>query len=206
MDASFYIELFGYLGSAMVIVSMLMASVVKLRIINTAGNVISITYALIIGSYPLAVMNLSLIIINIINLIKLFRPTKHFDLIVGKSDDAYLAYFLKRCKDDIKFHFPEFDRKAIHAEQAYIICCNGNPAGVMLGKEVEPGVLDIALDYTTPTYRDCSVAKYLHKQLPDKGIHTLLSSQSKTEGHVAYLTKMGFAEVNGVYTKTLSNK
>lgn len=136
MDTFFYIDLFGYLGSALVVVSMLMASVVKIRIINTIGNLVSISYALIIGSYPLAVMNLSLIIINAINLIKLFRPTKHFDLIVGKSDDAYLSYFLNRCKEDIKLHFPEFDRKAIYAEQAYIICCNGNSAGVMLGKVV----------------------------------------------------------------------
>lgn len=204
MNTQMLIEIIGYLGSALVIFSMLMASVVKLRIINTVGSVISGAYAFIIGSYPVAAMNLCLIIINVYNLIKLFKPEKHFDLIVGKTDDAFLLYFLRRFKDDIRLHFPEFDRKAIDAESAYIVCCNGIPAGVLLGRKTADGVLDIALDYSTPTYRDCSVAKYLHSKLPAKGVQTLLSSQSKTKGHVSYLNSMGFTEKDGIYVKTLS--
>ena len=50
MNTSMIIELAGYLGSVLVVVSMLMSSVVKLRIINTAGSIISATYALIIQS------------------------------------------------------------------------------------------------------------------------------------------------------------
>ena len=64
MDMGLYIELFGYLGSFLVVVSMLMSSVIKLRIINIIGSTISGTYALIIGSFPLALMNICLIIIN----------------------------------------------------------------------------------------------------------------------------------------------
>ena len=71
MNTTAIIELAGYLGSTLVVVSMLMSSVVKLRVINTIGSVISATYALIIHSYPLALMNICLIIINCYNLIKL---------------------------------------------------------------------------------------------------------------------------------------
>lgn len=71
MSTSLLIELFGYLGSTLVVVSMLMSSIVKLRIINTIGSLISATYALIIGSYPVALMNICLIIINIYNLLKI---------------------------------------------------------------------------------------------------------------------------------------
>lgn len=204
MNTELIIELVGYLGSLLVIISMLMASVVKLRIINTCGNIISIIYAVIIATYPVAIMNLALLVINIYNLFKLFKPEKHFDMISGKTDDAFLLYFLRRWKDDIKLHFPEFDRKAIDAETAFLVCCNGEPAGVLLGRKTADGTLDIALDYSTPTYRDCSVAQYLHAKLPAKGFHTLLSSQSKTKGHVSYLNKMGFVEQKGVYVKTLS--
>ena len=204
MNTELIIELVGYLGSLLVITSMLMTSVMKLRIINTCGNVISIIYAMIIATYPVAIMNLALLVINIYNLFKLFKPEKHFDMISGKTDDAFLLYFLRRWKDDIKLHFPEFDRKAIDAETAFLVCCNGEPAGVLLGRKTEDGTLDIALDYSTPTYRDCSVAQYLHAKLPSKGFHTLLSSQSKTKGHVSYLDKMGFVEQKGVYVKKLS--
>ena len=44
-----WIEIFGYIGSALVVVSMLMTSVVKLRVINTVGSLISGTYAFSIG-------------------------------------------------------------------------------------------------------------------------------------------------------------
>ena len=36
MDTAMLIEIFGYIGSALVVVSMLMSSVVKLRVINVA--------------------------------------------------------------------------------------------------------------------------------------------------------------------------
>ncbi len=65
-NAKFLIEAFGYLGSFLVLVSMLMTSVMKLRIINTIGSTIFTIYALIIHSYPTAFMNFCLILINLI--------------------------------------------------------------------------------------------------------------------------------------------
>ena len=73
MNTVLYIEIFGYIGSVLIVVSMFMSSVVKLRIINTAGSVISGIYALISGAFPLFVMNICIIVINIYNLIKLMK-------------------------------------------------------------------------------------------------------------------------------------
>ena len=57
MSASLALELFGYLGSVLVLVSMLMTSVVRLRIINLIGSAIFATYAILIRSYPTALLN-----------------------------------------------------------------------------------------------------------------------------------------------------
>ncbi|MDO5338306.1 MAG: YgjV family protein [Eubacteriales bacterium] len=73
------IEMLGYLGSLLVVVSMLMTSVIKLRIINTIGASIFAVYALIIRSYPTALMNTCLVIINIYNLIWLLKKERHYD-------------------------------------------------------------------------------------------------------------------------------
>ncbi len=199
-----FIELLGYLSSALVVFSMLMTSVVKLRIVNLLGNITSCSYALLIASYPVVIMNVCLMIINIYNLTKIFRPNKHFELIVCNPDDAFLSFFLKRWRDDIQIHFPEFDRKSVRANAAFLVCCNGVPAGVTIGN-AEGKTLDIALDYSTPPFRDCSVAKYLHCRLPEKGVTSLFSSQSKTKQHIAFLNKMGFTEQNGVFVKQLSD-
>ena len=61
MDTGTLIEAVGYLGSALVLVSFLMASVVKLRVVNSIGSTIFAVYALIIRSYPTALMNFCLL-------------------------------------------------------------------------------------------------------------------------------------------------
>lgn len=77
------IEMIGYLGSALVVASMLMSSVVKLRIINTIGSGIFAAYALMIHSYPTALMNVFLVGINVYNLVKLSQKDRSYDLVEG---------------------------------------------------------------------------------------------------------------------------
>ncbi len=202
MNTSIIIELFGYLGSTLVVVSMLMSSVVKLRVINTVGSIISATYALIIHSYPLALMNICLIVINCYNLTKLLKSEQQYDLIRVNADDGFLAYFIARYKEDIQHFFQGQNLAPSGSNTAYIVCCGEAPAGLLLGNISENGTLDIAVDYTTPTYRDCSVGKYLYAKLPENGIGKLVYS-GKSEKHIEYLLKMGFVSKNGVYEKTL---
>ena len=78
MNGSFWIELIGYIGSTLVVVSMLMSSVVRLRIINTTGSVIFAIYALIIRSYPTALMNFFLVGINIYQMIRLTNKKNNY--------------------------------------------------------------------------------------------------------------------------------
>ncbi len=203
MDTAMLIEIFGYIGSALVVVSMLMSSVVKLRVINVAGSVISGTYALIIGSFPLALMNICLIIINVYNLYKLLKTEQKYDLVEGTSVDTFIGYFLDHYRQDIQTYFLGFDGKNVDIDRAYVVCCDGNPAGLILGKDLGNGVVDVALDYSTPAYRDCSVGAYVYSRLQANGVKKLQFAQSAAEAHVGYLTKMGFVKENGVFVKTL---
>ncbi len=203
MNHSTLIELVGYLGSMLVVVSMLMSSVVKLRVINTVGSVIFASYALIIQSYPTAFMNFFLVAVNIYNLVKLSKKEQYYDLIDGRSNDGLLNYLLDYYNEDIRKFFPDFIRNPDALHEAYIVCCNGNPAGILLGKNNGKGALDIVLDYSVPAYRDCSVGAYLYSKLPEKGIHMLMCSDHVSETHNSYLDKMGFEKEKRVYVKKL---
>ncbi len=75
MDQAMMIEMVGYIGSGLVLVSMLMSDMTKLRLINSIGSSIFVIYALIIHSYPTAFMNGCLVVINVISLIN-FRKLK----------------------------------------------------------------------------------------------------------------------------------
>lgn len=204
MNVSMIIEMVGYAGSILVVVSMLMSSVIKLRVINTIGSGIFAAYALIIHSYPTALMNFCLVAINIYNLIKLNKKDQSFDLIEANSDDSLLKFILDYYGDDMKKFFPGISGGFGTLDKAYIVCCGGNPAGVMLGKERNGGAVEVVLDYSVPAYRDCSVGTYLYSRLPSKGVRTLIYAEELSKSHADYLKKMGFENENGVYIKKLN--
>ena len=202
MDTKFLIEMIGYLGSILVLVSMLMSSVVKLRIINMIGSVIFAVYALIIHSYPTALMNFSLVFINIYYLSKLRNTEKTYSLIELGIKDGYLTYLIKSYVDDIKKYFPSFSQEKELSDTAFLVCCDGNAAGILTGKK-EGNNLEIELDYSTPFYRDCSVGSFLYARLKQYGIESL-TFQGGASGHVDYMKKMGFIECgDGKYKKVI---
>lgn len=203
MDTGFWIELYGYLGSTLVVVSMLMASVVRLRVINTIGSIVSGTYALIIGSFPLALMNFCLITINLYNLFKLLKTKQQFEMIFVKPEDGFVRYFIDRHLADMKTFFQGFDASAVNVDRAYLVLCNSDPAGILLGQDRGDGVLDVILDYSVSAYRDCSVGKYLYGKLAQQGVKTLRFAQIGSDVHAAYLNKMGFSEQEGIFVKNL---
>ena len=74
-----YLEIFGYLGTVLVILSMMMKSINKLRAINIAGGTVSTIYSALIGAWPIVAMNVCLIAINLFHLIRFYlirRRTK----------------------------------------------------------------------------------------------------------------------------------
>ena len=68
-----YLELFGYLGTGLVLLSMMMTSVLWLRTVNLAGSAISMIYAVLTSTWPVALLNLGLIIINGMQILRLKR-------------------------------------------------------------------------------------------------------------------------------------
>ncbi|MCI5597521.1 MAG: YgjV family protein [Lachnospiraceae bacterium] len=204
MNTSLLIELIGYLGSTLVVISMLMSSVIKLRIINLIGSAVFAAYALMIHSYPTACMNLFLVGINGYNLIKLLKKDQHYTLLEGKTEDAFIEYLWNSYKTDILTYFPDVQKD--NADKVYFVCCDTVPAGFLLGKESGNGVLDVLVDYSTPTYRDCSVGKYLYSKLWERGIRTLRCSKAQSKQHIEYLKKMGFVKDGEWYRKELKKE
>lgn len=70
---SIFWEVFGYIGTALILISMMMTSVVKLRIINMSGSLISMIYATVCNTWPVVLLNLGLLIINGVQLLRVWR-------------------------------------------------------------------------------------------------------------------------------------
>ena len=195
------VEIIGYVGSALVLVSFLMASVVKLRVVNAIGSGIFAAYALIIHSYPTMIMNICLVLINLYYLWKLRNSDPNYRMLRVSPTDQYLSAFLNHHEADIAACFPGRNWDTSALDRAYLICHGDETAGVLMGAE-EAGVLNIALDYTTPTYRDTSVARYLLDHLPAEKL-SALRYQNAEPNHLGFLKKMGYVEHDGVFEKQL---
>ncbi|MCR4940064.1 MAG: YgjV family protein [Treponemataceae bacterium] len=201
MDKKLILDIIGYMGSVFVLASFLMATVKKLRIINSIGSIVTIIYGFLIQAYPTVFMNACLLIINLYYLVKMFRYKEEFHIVEAKIDDGSVKFFLNKNKDDISVFFPEFSDAAKDINYTRIIYCQNKTAGLCVGK-LDGKNLAIYLDYTIKEYRDYSVGKYLFAALPKEGISTIELKQ-KTKHHYQYLIKMGFVREGDRFIKQL---
>ena len=68
-----FLEIFGYIGSGLILLSMMMTSVEKLRWFNISGSVISMIYGAVMGTWPVVFLNVGTISINVVQIIRLHR-------------------------------------------------------------------------------------------------------------------------------------
>ena len=74
------VELLGYLASALIVLSLLMASLFKLRVVNLIGAIVFTAYGLLIDSLPVVLTNASIVVIDVFYLTRMFR---------ARADEAY---------------------------------------------------------------------------------------------------------------------
>ena len=77
MDPKVALEIFGYIGTGLVLTSFLMKDIKWLRIVNMSGSLISMLYAISTAAMPVAVLNGSLMLINGVQLMRIIRAERY---------------------------------------------------------------------------------------------------------------------------------
>ncbi|MEA3422309.1 MAG: hypothetical protein U9Q80_00620 [Bacillota bacterium] len=202
-----YIEWFGYLASFVVLVSIIMSSIIKLRWINLTGSLMFAFYGLVINSLPVAFMNTGIAFVNIYYLIKIYNSKEYFQILPISKDSKYFESLMKFYHHDIKNYFSHedftFDDKTI----GIYILRDMVPAGIFLAEKTDEHTLSVELDFALPAYRDFKIGKYIYEKhnqfFLDKGFDTFIA-KAKTDKHHKYLKKMGFEKKeNNEYLKKL---
>lgn len=88
------LEWIGYIASLIVLVSLLMSSIKKLRWINLFGALIFGFYGFMIGSMPTGIMNLGIVVIDIFYLSRMYLSKEYLRVLPIEEDTEYLKYFL----------------------------------------------------------------------------------------------------------------
>jgi len=192
-----WVDWLGYLASLIVLISLLMSSIIKLRWINLLGSLLFSTYGFMIGSLPTGLMNLGIVFINIYYLVKIYRSEDNFKLIPINKDDEYFKYFLDFYKPGIKLFTDEFSFEKQDDVVRFFILRNTVPAGIFVASKQDEKTLKVELDFVTPEYRDFKIGNYIYNNSKNyflnKG-YSKLVSVSSNEVHIQYLKKMGFEE------------
>lgn len=204
MDNINIVEWIGYIGSVIIAISLTMSSIIRLRWLNLLGASIFSTYGFIIGSMPVAFLNMFISMINIFYLVKIYSTKDYFKILqIKRIENRYLQFFLDYYAKDINKFFPGFCEKYLNQSfnNDELLCLfvirNANVAGLFIGKKISEDEMLIEIDFATPEYRDLKTGRYIYKQnkkfFEEMGVKKLLA-HSKNKAHHQYLKRMGFIE------------
>ncbi len=155
------VELIGYLASALVVISLAMTSVVRLRVISLAGSVVFVAYGLLIGSIPIVITNACIAMLNLWFLRKEFsRSGRDLGAVPIAVDAPFLLDFLHSHDADIRQFQPDF-AGVTPDSCAWLLTRDGLPAGALVGRR-EGDELVVVLDYVLKPYRDSRLGRWLY--------------------------------------------
>jgi N-acetylglutamate synthase-like GNAT family acetyltransferase len=188
------IEWLGYLASTVVLISLSLSSIVRLRLFNLVGSLLFSVYGFYIGALPVGIMNLLIVFFNLYYLQKLYFQKDDFELIEVGNDRAIVQKFVDYYRKDIQKYFPGFELHEQNMERVLLVMRNMNVAGVFVAHE-NKDVLEIDLDYVAPPYRDYKNGIFLFnhfKAQVQKQKYTKLLATSGVLQQQKYLEKVGF--------------
>jgi hypothetical protein len=189
-----FLQVFGYAASVVVAVSLMMSSIVRLRIINLIGATCFSTYGFLIGAYPVFILNGFIALIDIYYLIQIFSAKEYFRVLEVKTNSEYLGYFLKFHEREISRFVPEFKFEPNDNYHVMFVLRDTVPAGLVISEYLDEDVIYMKLDFAIPGYRDFKMGKYVFAEIFKKKNVRKIYSNPGNKKHEVYLKKMGFVQ------------
>lgn len=198
------VELVGYVASALVVASLAMTSVVRLRVVSLVGSLVFVAYGVLLPSIPIILTNAAVTLLNIWFLRKEFGSNRDLGAVPIASDAAFLLDFLRSHAADIHSFHPGFQPPAT-GDFALLLTRDGLPAGALAGTP-EGDTLRLRLDYVMHAYRDSRIGDWLYgagsKVFTDAGFTTLVAEPT-SDAVRNYLLSVGFTDADGQLVRQL---
>jgi hypothetical protein len=200
-----WLEVLGWTGSIVLVISLLQTRILRLRLINLTGSLILTAYNVAIEVWPMVGLNVVLSVINVYFLVTMLRsrhdPTAYTVLEV-EHDDRYLQHLLSVHAEDIRRSFPHFGSVQAH-QSAFIILHGDEAVGVVVIEDAEPGVAQVVLDWVTLRYRDSTPGEFVFRRsemFSRRGYSRVVTAPDTAN---AYYPKIGFSPQGDRYTLTV---
>mgnify|MGYP001811955326 CR=1 FL=1 len=197
-------EAIGWAASALVVLSLVTTSILRLRVVGLVAAAAFITYGVLIEAWPIVITNAAVALIHLWRLRGLLEVAEFFDVLPVQPTSAYLAYFCEFHREDIHRFVPGYEYTPDDEQVGVFVLRNMIPAGVFIG--VPRGeVMEVRLDYAIPRYRDYKVGRFLYS--PDSAVFAesirRIEAKARTPRHRSYLKRMGFRPESGLWVLDL---
>ncbi|MCG7286672.1 hypothetical protein MHY85_11910 [Cellulomonas sp. ACRRI] len=199
------LEIIGWVGSVLVVVSLMQARVLRFRWLNFAGSVIATAYNTIVGIWPFAAMNGVIAVIDAYWLWRLTRERHDadvYEVVPVGAGDHYLRHVLGVHADDIARYYPSFGLPGDAAGEsrwAYLVLRGDETVGVVVVRDAGDGVGEVELDWVTPRFRDFAPGEFVYRRsgvFAGTGLRSLVVAEDARDTG-PYLERVGFARVDG---------
>ena len=192
-----WVELVGYAGSALVVVSLTRTRLLHLRVLSLAGSVTFAVYGVLIDSVPIVITNAAILGINLWHVWKIVTLSEDFSVLELPTDSPYLGRFLEFHGAEIGAVQPDF-AGVERGDTVIVVLRDMVPAGVVVGHAHGDAFL-VHLDFAIPAYRDFRMGRWLFEQrrdLFDRLGVSRITATARTESHRRYLRRSGFERVS----------
>lgn len=197
-----WLEAVGWIGSAVLVWSLLQTELHRLRIINLVGCLVLIVYNGVVGVWPMVGLNVVLAVINVVHLLRM-RRERHdsgvYEVLEVGGDDEFLRHGLRVHEADIRRHNPGFVHDPFTGDPCYLILKGDSAVGVVVMRDLGDGRAQLLLDYVTPPYRDLSPGEFVFG--PDgpfrsRGFREILTPPGMVD---PYYERLGFQKQGDAY-------
>lgn len=191
-----WLDTVGWLGSALLIYSVMQARVLRFRVLNLGACVVLAGFNAALEIWPMVAMNVALCAINLWH-VRALLTTRHdteaYAVLEVGGEDAYLRHVLEEHHADIAVFQPDLVWDGADPDNlAFVVQRGDETVGVVLLR-VDGDVATVLLDYVTPRYRDFSPGQFVWRHsnvLAGRGI-TRVRTSPRMVG--AYYARIGFA-------------
>ena len=202
MDSDVLVEGIGYLASVLLVISITQRSILRLRLVGFVAAVFFVVYSLIIGAYPIAIVNTIVAGIHLWYLRKLIGKKEDvFRILHVDPDSKYMLDFLDFYRGEIQGHFqPDFAYAPDSRQVTAFILRDMVPAGLFIGEYTDADTFEVHLDFVIPQYRDFRIGRFVYSSqsgLLSDGEPTHVVATAMNDDHAKYLRRMGFHASTG---------
>jgi hypothetical protein len=203
------LDILGWISSALVVWSLMVARVLRFRVLNLVGAGLATVVNALLGIWPFAAMNGIIAVIDVYWIWRLLRErhdAKVYEVVELGMDDAYVRHWLDLKAKEIGRTHPSFriPEPEARAERMGLLVMRGDETvGMVVIRDAGSGVGEVELDFVTERFRDFTPGEFVYESsgiFPARGFTRLRLVDDVTAEH-DYYSRVGFRKVDGQWER-----